>query len=127
MDNFFKQTHLNTTDITSSSNNHRLSHVERKSGSFQLSPRDRDRGYSVLAMPEIPDEFPQLKQKSDAEMRAYINDPVAFQNLIKSLNIVESMVDIRDDIRDSNANQAVQTLELVCLLMLSLSSYLFYY
>ena len=46
-------------------------------------------------MPDIPDNFPILTQKSESELRAYMTDPVAFDELISSLKIVTAMVDIR--------------------------------
>ena len=113
-EDFYKQQHGNNTgtDTFMSSN------LRGSSSSLSFPPpspedKGRDRGPSLIAMPEIPEEFPILKQKTDVELRAYMTDPVAFQNLMKSLSIVDSMADIRDDVRQSNAKQAAQTLEMV--------------
>eukprot|EP01116_Phalansterium_solitarium_P022116 TRINITY_DN7187_c0_g1_i1.p1 TRINITY_DN7187_c0_g1~~TRINITY_DN7187_c0_g1_i1.p1 ORF type:complete len:271 (+),score=79.75 TRINITY_DN7187_c0_g1_i1:102-914(+) len=50
-------------------------------------------------LPDIPTSFPELDGKTPAELTALINDEAAFQRFFEQLAAVQTMKNIRDDLR----------------------------
>jgi chromosome segregation ATPase len=63
-------------------------------------------------MPAIPSTFPELRTLTETELENLLNDPDCFQKFLYSMKPVESVRKLREELRESNAKQAAQTLDL---------------
>jgi len=59
-----------------------------------------------IRTPAIPTSFPELEQKSTAELTELISHEDAFQALFDALEVVKTMRQLRDDLRDGNEELA---------------------
>jgi len=59
-----------------------------------------------IRTPSIPTSFPELDQKSTTELNELLNNEDPFQALFDSLDVVKTMRQLRDDLRDGNEELA---------------------
>jgi len=63
-----------------------------------------------VPIPPIPASFPELDHKSADELRLLLEDDDAFEVFIQDLDFVKTLVKLRNDIRDNNAELAQKNL-----------------
>ena len=68
-----------------------------------------------VPVPDIPDSFPELENMTETQLEKLINDEVARAAHIKTMHMVLSMEEIRDDLKLSNLNEAQLIVEKVCI------------
>lgn len=67
-----------------------------------------------VPIPDIPDTFPELENMTETQLEKLVNDEVARAAHIKTMHMVVSMEELKNDLKMSNLNDAKSIVDKVC-------------
>lgn len=79
-----------------------------------------------MALPDIPQHFPELDELTEVQLERLLKDSVALDAHIAAMDSVQAMESLRDMQRETNTQTATKNLQLVRSLFL-LSSFVIYF
>ena len=85
--------------------NQRSTHQEGTSASYHRDSSSSADRYQI-SLPGVPSEFPELQKLQESQLQRLLSDEVALKSHAASMDCVDTLRSMRDDLRRSNAEDA---------------------